>query len=162
MTDVTATNFDDLFAADKVRADDVKDTGTDTDFEDVPHGVYEVALEKAELKASKSGKPMVSMWFKVVEGEHAGRLVFYNQVVSQAFQIQIVLKLMRAMETNVPLETVDISEDGLISYNMLAQRLGEVLRSSEYSGNEYQLNYTANVKNSDFSDFAIEKVFVKS
>ena len=37
-------------------------------FKEVPHGKYEVAIEKMELKATKpesGSKPMVSIWMKI-------------------------------------------------------------------------------------------------
>ena len=35
-------------------------------YKEVPHGNYEVAVQQMELKASKKGDPMVSIWFKIV------------------------------------------------------------------------------------------------
>ncbi|MBG9863102.1 hypothetical protein ABD99_00005, partial [Bacillus cereus] len=38
------------------------------DFEPLPDGQYEVAVEKLELTESKKGDPMLTIWFKIVEG----------------------------------------------------------------------------------------------
>jgi len=57
-------------------------------YKEVPHGNYEVAVQQMELKASKKGDPMVSIWFKIVsDGEYKGSMIFYNQVITQGFQI---------------------------------------------------------------------------
>lgn len=46
-------------------ANDVKDAQENgASFKEVPHGDYEVAVDKIELTASKAGDPMVSIWFK--------------------------------------------------------------------------------------------------
>ena len=38
-------------------------------FKEVPHGQYEVSIEKMELKATKEkNNPMVSVWFNIVDG----------------------------------------------------------------------------------------------
>ncbi|MDY4823226.1 MAG: DUF669 domain-containing protein, partial [Candidatus Onthovivens sp.] len=41
-------------------------------FEAVPHGTYEVEVNKMELKKSKKGDPMLSIWFKIINGPHKG------------------------------------------------------------------------------------------
>lgn len=68
-------------------------------FKEVPHGKYEVAIEKMELKATKEKKdPMVSIWMKIVsDGEFKGSLIFMNQVITQGFQIHIVNEFLRSL-----------------------------------------------------------------
>lgn len=62
------------------------------DFKEVPDGQYEVAVEKMELKESKKGDPMLSIWFKIVEGDYEDQLIFYNGVMQpqndRAFGLQ--------------------------------------------------------------------------
>ena len=62
---------------------------------EVPHGTYEVAITKLELGESKKHDPMVKVWFKIVEGDFKGSLIFMNQVINQGFQIHIVNELLR-------------------------------------------------------------------
>lgn len=50
---------------------------------EVPHGDYEVKVQKMELTESKKGDPMVSIWFKILTGEFKNSLLFYNQVITQ-------------------------------------------------------------------------------
>ena len=70
-------------------ANDVKEAAENGggDYKEVPHGDYEVAVQQMELKASKKGDPMVSIWFKILEGEFKGSIIFYNQVITQGFQV---------------------------------------------------------------------------
>lgn len=71
------------------------DTTEKREFVEVPHGQYEVKIDKAELRESKSGKPMVTMWYTILEGEFKGQKIFYNQVVERGFQLGIVYKMIR-------------------------------------------------------------------
>ena len=68
-------------------AQDVAEAAQNTsgNYEDVPHGTYEVAVKQMELRASKKGDPMVTIWFKVVDGPHKNGIIFFNQVITQGF-----------------------------------------------------------------------------
>ena len=80
---------------------DIKDAqDNNKEFEAVPHGEYEVKLDKLELKATKKGDPMVSAWFTILEGKYKKSKLFMNQVVTQGFQIHIVNEFLRSMETD--------------------------------------------------------------
>lgn len=51
-------------------ANDVKEVAENgISYKEVPHGEYEVAIDKLELIASKAGDPMVTVWFKVLNGD---------------------------------------------------------------------------------------------
>jgi hypothetical protein len=52
------------------------------DYAPLPPGPYTVQVESAEVKQTKTGKVMYALTLKVVEGEHAGRKVWNNLVVS--------------------------------------------------------------------------------
>lgn len=120
-------------------------------FEEVPHGTYEVAVKQMELKASKKGDPMVSVWFKVVDGPHKNGIIFFNQVVTQGFQIHIVNELLRKMveeATGAPV----IEFKSYSQYNNLILDVFEIT-----DGFEYGLKYTKG-KN-DFSNYEITEVF---
>jgi hypothetical protein len=68
------------------------------DFKEVPHGKYEVSIEKIELKATKKGDPMVSVWMKIVGySNFKGSMIFMNQVITQGFQIHIVNEFLRSL-----------------------------------------------------------------
>ncbi len=51
------------------------------DYKEVPEGEYEVAIEKMEMVESKKGDPMLTIWFKILEGDYEGQLIFYNGVM---------------------------------------------------------------------------------
>lgn len=55
----------------------------DSSFEDVPDGTYIVGFEKMEIKLTNAkDKLMFAVQCKIKEGEHKGRLLFFNRVIS--------------------------------------------------------------------------------
>lgn len=125
-------------------------------FKEVPHGNYEVAINQMELKASKKGDPMVSIWFKIVsDGEYKGSLIFYNQVITQGFQIHMVNELLRKMLE----EAEDAPVVEFVTYKQYADLLMDV-QECVTDNFEYGLKYAANSKNKDFSTYEITDVFV--
>lgn len=125
---------------------DIEDSANN-DFKEVPHGNYEVAITKLELSESKKGDPMVKIWFKVVNGEYKGSLIFMNQVITRGFQIHIVDELLRSLETGI-----EISFESYSQYNDLLLDIFEAI-----DGNfEYGLKYG---ENKGFDTFEITEVF---
>lgn len=120
-------------------------------YEDVPHGTYEVAVKQMELRASKKGDPMVTIWFKVVDGPHKNGIIFFNQVITQGFQIHIVNELLRKMVSAVS----DAPKIEFKSYKQYSDLILDVFELTD--GFEYGLKYTKG-KN-DFSNYEITEVF---
>lgn len=117
-------------------------------FKEVPHGNYEVAIQQMELKSSKKGDPMVTIWFKVVSGEYKGSLIFFNQVITQGFQIHIANELLRAMDTEI-----DVQFETYKQYGEMIMDIAEAV-----DGNlEFALKYGKGKK--DFSTYEITEVF---
>jgi len=105
------------------------------EFEDVPFGYYEVGVEKMELKPSKKGDPMLSIWFKVLAGEHEGRLIFLNQVLTQGFQIDIANQFLESLGTKHQVEFRDF-----VQYNNLILDIHEAIDGKM----EYLIEYGEN------------------
>ena len=121
-------------------------------YEEVPHGNYEVAIEQMELKASKKGDPMVSMWFRIVTGDYKGSIIFFNQPITKGFQIHIVNSLLRMMVSEV--EDAPVIE--FKSYKQYGNLIMDIFE--EINGNfEFALSYKKG-KN-DFSTYEITEVF---
>lgn len=130
-------------------ADDVKDAQENgQSFKDVPHGDYEVSVDKMELTESKNHDPMVTVWFKVLTGEYKGSRIFMNQVITQGFQIHIVNEILRAMDTDLNIE--------FVTYKQYGNLLMDVMEAID--GNlEFALSYKEG-KNG-FSKYEITEVF---
>ena len=105
--------FDKAIDLEGLQADikDAQDNGAS--FKEVPHGQYEVKIEKLELVASKSkGDPMVTCWMNVLEGEYKGNRIFYNQVINQGFQIHLTNEFLRSLESGIDVHFENYSQYG--------------------------------------------------
>lgn len=124
-------------------------------FKEVPHGKYEVSIEKMELKATKEGKkPMVSVWMKIVsDGDFKGSLLFMNQVITQGFQIHIVNEFLRGLMQ----ECADAPVVEFKSYAQYANLLMDVHELVAESF-EYGINYGQTKKG--FDTFEILEVYL--
>lgn len=134
-------------------AKDVTDASNNKggDYKEVPHGEYIVNVNKMEIKESKNGNPMLSIWFKVVEGNYKGSMIFFNQVITKGFQIHICNELLKALCD----ETVDIHFEDYKQYNDVVLDVFE--KSDAF---EYQLAYTK--AKGDFSNYKIVEIFDKA
>jgi hypothetical protein len=82
---------------------EVEEKGGLGDYEPVPDGEYEVEVEKMELTQSKKGDPMLTIWFKILEGDYEGQRIFYNKVMQPqndrafGFQVHQNNEMLRAL-----------------------------------------------------------------
>lgn len=123
------------------------------DFKPVPHGSYEVAIDKLELTETKqTGKPMATCWMKIVsDGECKGQRIFMNQVITQGFQIHIMNNFLRSL---LPDDSgIEVTFEGYAQYNDLLLDIAEFV-DGKY---EYGLEYGQN--NKGFDTFQITDVF---
>lgn len=136
-------------------AEDVKEAAENVggNYKEVPHDTYEVAINKLELVKSKKGDPMVSCWFKIVEGEYKGSLIFMNQVITQGFQIHIVNEFLRSLVA----EMEDAPEIEFKTYNQFGNLLMDIMEGIDNSF-EYSLEYGEN--NKGYNTFEIKEVYI--
>ena len=117
-------------------------------FKEVPHGQYEVKIEKLELVESKAGDPMVSCWMKVLTGEFKGSLIFMNQVITKGFQIHIADEFLRSLDSGIDIE--------FKRYSQYGQMLMDIAEAID-GGLEYGLKYGEGKKG--FSTYEITDVY---
>lgn len=116
-------------------------------FKEVPHGEYEVTVEKMELTQSKKGDPMLSVWFKILEGEYKNSRIFMNQLVRDGFGIHMANEFMRTLETDIEIEF-----NGYGDYNDLILDVFEAM-----DGAEFALEYGEN--NKGYNTFKVLEIF---
>lgn len=120
-------------------------------FKEVPLGTYEVGIEKIELKETRNNDPMISIWFKILDGKFKNSRIFYNQVINQGFQIHIANEFLRSLETDIDIE--------FESYSQYNEMLMDVKEKIDEEGLEYALVYGENPKNKNFNTFKIDEVY---
>lgn len=122
---------------------------------DIPDDTYEVSVKKMELKQSKHGDPMLSIWFQIEAGEFKGSLIFYNGVMQPAGQYlglqihnnDVILRGLKAFEDD------EVKFNGFNDYNDLIMDIAEeVEENDDY---HYKLKQSTNAKNKDFKDLEI-------
>lgn len=119
------------------------------DYEKVPHGEYEVKLEKLELKPTKKDcSPMVSAWFTILNGKYKNFKLFMNQVITQGFQIHICNQFLDSLETGIEVEFVD--------YKQYGELLLDIAEACDEQGLEFALKYE---DNKGYDKFTITEVF---
>jgi hypothetical protein len=77
---------------------DVEDSGGD--FTPLPVGVYNCTIDSLELTESQAGNEMIKVTYKVKDGEHAGRLIWDNVVLSVDWKYLQFLKAVGVVTPN--------------------------------------------------------------
>lgn len=54
-------------------------------FPELPSGIYAVELDKMEVGTSSFGTDQVNITFKITDGDHKGKLIFYNGTFDDHF-----------------------------------------------------------------------------
>ena len=124
------------------------ENGDNGNYREVPHGDYEVKIDKLELTASKKGDPMVSCWFTILNGEFEKSKIFMNQVITQGFQIHIMNTFLRSLDTGIEIQFDDFEQ-----YANLLYDVHEAIDSQKL---EFALKYG---ENKGFNTFEITEVF---
>ena len=146
----------------KVDQQSVKDVkemeanGTSQDYVEIPCGTYAVEVEKLELVSTKkTGDPMLTIWLKIIEGQHKGRLLFVNQVVDEPFKIHNANNLLRGLLDNTD-SNIEVEWTG--DYAEYADMIESIYHdiSDKYT---YDVDYTMNKKG--FSQYKFTETYDK-
>ena len=60
----------------------------------VPEGKYLVRFEKCEQGNSRSGRPMLKVWFRIMQGSFTDSMLFMNQVTDSEIGQQVANKFI--------------------------------------------------------------------
>jgi len=128
---------------------DVKEVAENKiDYKEVPEGRYEVKIEKIELRQSKTGRPMVTFWFRILEGEYENQYIFWNQVVDMGFGLHKVNEFLRSLDSDLEVQFENFQQYGNLLMDIHEKIDGRL---------EYGLKYSKNSKGYD--EFEITDVF---
>lgn len=128
---------------------DAKDAAENKmEFKEVPEGRYEVKIDKMELTESKKGRPMLTVWMKILEGEYKGQLIFYNQVVDMGFGLHNANEFLRSLDSGL-----NVTFENFRQYGNLIMDIHEAIDGKL----EYGLKYGKNSKG--YNTYEITDVF---
>ncbi len=138
--------FDAQFDVDGLKKDLTDVETNNVERKEVPHDVYEVKITKLELTKSKKGDPMVTCWFKIVQGEFKGQMIFMNQVIATGFGLH---------NANLFLKDITSLPVGFESFKQYGMLLADIMEEID-GKREFQLNYG---ESKGFNTFKIEQIF---
>lgn len=127
--------------------------GGDGDYPEIPKGKYEVAFERIEMGATKkkpSGRPMLSVMARILEGEYKRSCVFMNRVLfgtkNDANMIASAVGFLKKLGTDLNIEFESYSQ-----FDALVMDVAEAV-----DGNfEYVIEYDPDA----FNTISIKEVF---
>jgi hypothetical protein len=133
----------------KALKEEMKNVETgESQFREVPFGDYEVKIEKMELVESKTGKPMLSCWMKILSGEYKDSMLFMNQVVNTAFGLHNAHEFLRSLDSGV-----EVAFESFSQYSSMILDIHKAI-----DGNyEYAVEYGETSKG--YKTFKITEVF---
>ena len=133
---------------------DIKDAqDNNREYDEIPHGEYEVKVDKMELKATKTDKqPMVSIQFRIISGKYKNCCLFFNKKIggtkNDGFMIHQSNEFLRSMDTGIDVEFVD--------YKQYADLLLDVAEECDANNLEFAIKYE---DNKGYDKFTITEVF---
>lgn len=135
-------------------AKDVKEAAANSgEYEEIPHGKYEVKVEKMELAECKSeknkGMPMIKVQFRIVGDNYNNACIFMNNLLVQPFAIHMVCEFLRSLDSGVNVEF-----DG--NYSHFNDTIMDVMEAID-GKLEYLLDYSQNKKG--YNQYRVEEVF---
>lgn len=115
-------------------------------FGDVPDGTYVVGFDKMEIKLTKAkDKLMFAVQAKIKEGEHKGRLLFFNRVISgntspkwtDGMAIKSVITWLDKLETETVPEFVNYADFSACVLDIFQEIQGKVEAEIEWRANAF-------------------------
>lgn len=142
------SKFDDMVDLKGLKNDVKEAEDKGSSFDEVPHGSYEVKIDKMELTESKNGDPMVTIWFKILEGKQKDRLIFMNQVIIKGFQVHLMNVFLKSFDTDA-----DVHFETYTQYAKLIEYIKDYIGMN---GLEFELEYG---ERKGYNTFKIVQVF---
>ena len=144
------SKYDKMVDLDGLKTDVKEAMENGGDFKEVPHDTYEVQVEKLELGMSKSEKPMIKIWYKILDGDYKNSKIFHNQLVDTGQKIHIAKQLLDSFsEGDRPIE--------FETYQQYAEDIEHLKDYIDKYKLEYSLEYSKN-KNG-YDTYRILEVF---
>ena len=117
------------------------EANTGGDFTPIPEGIYNLVIEKSELRKSKAGNEMLSLAFRVEDGEYEKRKLFMNLNLDHPNQVtvEIAKKQLHALLILCSLKTLE-HQDDLIGQALSAKVLVKKRADTGQLNNEVLLS----------------------
>lgn len=127
------------------------ESGTSGDFPEVPHGKYEVTIDKLVLTMSKQGNPMMKCQMRIKGGQYNKCCLFYNQVVTNGYGLHSALEFLRSLDAY----DGDIGFKG--DFNVLRDLIADIKDCVDDAKLSFELEYGQTEKG--FDTYRVVEVF---
>lgn len=145
------SKYNNMFNVDELKAQmkEIQENGGG-DYPEVPHGTYTVKIEKLELTETKKEpkRPMLTVWFKILDGDYKDQLIFMNQVCEKPFQLHVVTDFLKSLDSSLNVEF-----DGFVKFANLIMDIAEDIEAQHLV---YDLDYK---EKKGYNTFKIIDVF---
>ena len=142
--------FDKSIDTEGLKKDVVEASTGNSEFKEIPVGKYEVKIVLMELTESKKGAPMLAMRFKILTGDFANSLIFYNQVLSNGFGIHNANGMLKSLGSSAEIKFENFKQYNDLILDLFTE-VDDLL--------EYVLDFTKNAKG--YNVYKILEVFEK-
>lgn len=113
---------------------------------EVPDGAYTMKIDKMELKASKKGKPMVSIQFRITTGQYKNRVLFYNQVIEKGFGLHKANELLESMDLDCVDDAISAHGKPFVSFSQYGQLILDAYEEIDTNHLTYDIRYETDSK----------------
>ena len=127
------------------------ENGGDGDFPEVPHGKYEVGIDKLILTMSKQGNPMLKVQMRIRGGQYNKCCLFYNQVVNTGYGLHNALTFLRSLDAYAG----EIEFEG--DFNVFRDTIADIKDNIDADKLTFSVEYGQTEKG--FDTFKIVEVF---
>lgn len=128
------------------------ENGGTGDYPEIEAGEYHGKIEKLEVGATKDGRPMMKVMFRITEGEHKKSCLFMNRVLyGTKNDGNMIASAIGWLETLEPSE--DIGDIIFESYSQFADLVLDI--ADDISELEYDITYDPD----EFNNISIQGVY---
>ena len=119
---------------------------SDTQYEDVPDGQYEVSFDKMEIKETKAkDKLMFAVQCNILDGDQKGRKIFFNRVITgntsqkwtDGMAIKSVITWLNKLETDTVPEFVNYADFADCVLDIFQEVQGKIGAAITYKANNF-------------------------
>lgn len=128
------------------------ESGNSGDFPEVPHGDYEVGIDRMTLAVSKGGNPMLKVQMRIKGGRYNKACLFYNQVVTNGYGLHSALTFLRSL---------DVMKDDEVKFTGDFNALRDLISKIKEKVDEQNLTFALTYGTTDkgFDTYSIVEVF---
>lgn len=118
----------------KKEAEEIKKNGGTGDYPETEEGIYHGKIEKLEVGTTKDGRPMLTVQFRITEGNYAKRCLFMNRVIyGTKNDANMIASALGWLETLEPSEEVGpVVFESYSQFSELVLDIAEDIAELEY------------------------------